>query len=219
MYLIIDYFMIYSPLEQFIIFSFFQWSNVSFTMLLILFFFYLLSKFNFLLSSHIEWWYDNIKIIPSHLFIILTIWFFILFSNLLGMVPYTSTLTAQFILVLSITIPLFIGINILGISLHGINIFYLILPTGVPFILIPYIVFLEFFAYFVRVLSLTLRLSANIIAGHILIKIMLTAFLSLPYLSFLLIPFVVLELLVAFLQSYVFITLVLSYYQDVFLPH
>ena len=216
--------MIFSPLEQFIIFSFFQWTNISFIILLIIIFFFILSKISilnngFLLSNHIEWWYPNLKDISNHLFIILTVWFFILFSNVLGMIPYTSTLTAQFIVVISITIPLFIGINILGFSLHGFNLFYLVLPTGVPLVLIPYIVFLEFFAYFVRVLSLTLRLCANLIAGHILMKILLSAFMTMPLLSIVILPIIILEFMVAFLQSYVYITLILSYYQDVFLPH
>lgn len=212
--------MIFSPLEQFVIFNIFQWSNFSFNYLLILFFFYFLSQFNkFYLATHIEWWYTNIKNVTSHLFIILTIWFFILFANILGMIPYMSTLTAQFILVLSITIPLFLSINILGISLHGFNIFYLFLPTGVPLILTPFITILEFFSYFIRVLSLTLRLSANLIAGHILMKILLSVFIPFPLLSVLIIPMIILELIVAILQAYVYITLILSYYQDVFLPH
>ncbi len=135
------------------------------------------------------------------------------------MLPYNFTLTAQFIIVISITIPVFIGLNLLGISLHGFNIFYLVLPTGVPLPLIPYIVFLEFFAYFVRVLSLTLRLCANLIAGHILMKILLSAFMTMPLFSIFILPIIILEFMVAFLQSYVYITLILSYYQDVFLPH
>lgn len=212
--------MIFSPLEQFTVFSIFKWSNYTFIFLLICILLFLLSKFNnLILSNHIEWWYPNIKFIKNHLFIILTIWFFILFSNVLGMIPFISTLTAQLILVLSITIPCFIGLNLLGFSIHGFNLMYIILPSGVPLILTPFIAFLEFFSYLIRILSLTLRLSANLIAGHILLKILLSIFLSFPLLSFTILPFIILEFIVALLQSYVYIVLLLSYYQDVFLPH
>jgi len=173
-----------------------------------------------LLANHIEWWGGSISSeISDKLYIILTIWLFILFSNLLGMIPYTLTLTAQFIIVLSITIPVFIGINIYGLLLHGFNILYITLPTGVPLPLTPIISLLELFSYLIRILSLTLRLSANMIAGHILMKILLSVFISSPLSSFVLLPFVILELIVALLQGYVYTTLVISYYQDVLLPH
>ena len=71
------------------------------------------------------------------------------------MIPFTFTLTAQFIIVLSITIPLFFSINVLGTKIHGFNIFYLILPSGVPLLLTPFISLLEFIAYFVRIISLS----------------------------------------------------------------
>jgi ATP synthase subunit 6 len=135
------------------------------------------------------------------------------------MVPYTATITAQFILVLSITLPLFIGINLMGLSLHGFNLFYLIMPAGVPLGLVPVIAILELLSYFIRIISLTLRLSANMIAGHILMKIILAIFIPLPFMAVSIIPFVILELVVALLQAYVYITLLISYYQDILLPH
>jgi len=212
---------ILSPLEQFITFSILQWSNLSMVYLSIIILFILLLQLNeFLLQNHIEWWYTNIKnIVSNHIFIIFTVWFFLLFSNLLGMIPFTSTLTAQFILVLSITIPLFISVNVLGFKLHGSNLFYLILPSGVPLILTVFISLLEFIAYFVKVISLTLRLSANMVAGHILIKILISTFFNFPFFSIFLLPIIVLELAIAILQAYVYITLFLSFYQDVLMPH
>ena len=212
--------MIYSPLEQFVIYPYLNWSNISFIYLNLLILFLLLSKMISLLANHIEWWSSNIDHnLYDKLYIILTIWLFILLSNLLGMIPYTLTLTAQFIIVLSITIPVFIGINLYGLSLHGFNLLYIILPTGVPLFLTPIISLLELFSYLIRILSLTLRLSANMIAGHILMKILLSVFIASPLSSFILLPFVLLELVVALLQGYVYTTLIISYYQDILLPH
>lgn len=153
------------------------------------------------------------------IFLILTIFFLIVFSNVIGMIPYTSTVTAQGIIVLSIAIPTFIAINIVGIQIHSGNLTYLFLPSGVPLFLIPLIVFLEILSYLIRSLSLTLRLCCNMISGHILLKIILYAIINIPLLSVLLLPILVLEFLVAFLQAYVFLVLVSGYYQDVFLPH
>jgi ATP synthase subunit 6 len=135
------------------------------------------------------------------------------------MIPFSNTITAQTIIVLSISIPTFIAINVVGIQNHFFNIFYLLLPAGAPLALIPVIAFLEGFSYLIRVVSLTLRLFANMLSGHVLMKIILYAIISLPFLSILLLPIVLLELMVAAIQAYVFLTLTLSYYQDVFLPH
>lgn len=212
---------ILSPLEQFITFSLFKWSNLSMVFLSIIVLFILFNFINeFILQNHIEWWYTNIKdVISNHIFILLTLWLFLLFSNLLGMIPFTSTLTAQFILVLSITIPFFFSINFLGFKLHGFNLFYLILPSGVPLLLTPFIALLEFIAYFVKIISLTLRLSANMVAGHILIKILISTFFNFPIFSVFILPIIILELCIAILQAYVFLILVISFYQDILMPH
>ena len=212
--------MIISPLEQFVIYSYFNWSNISFVYINLFILFLLLINIKKLLANHIEWWSNNIdKNLISKIYIIITIWLFVLLSNIFGMIPYTFTLTSQFIIVLSITIPVFIGINIYGLYLHGFNLTYIILPSGVPLGLTPIIAVLELFSYLIRILSLTLRLSANMIAGHILMKILLSVFISFPFFSFILLPFVILEFVVAFLQGYVYITLIVSYYQDILIPH
>jgi ATP synthase subunit 6 len=135
------------------------------------------------------------------------------------MVPYSNTVTAQTIIVLCISVPTFIAINIVGIRNHGFNIFYLFLPVGVPMALTPVITAIETLSYFIRLLSITLRLFANMVSGHILVKIIIYALISMPLLSLLLVPIIILEIGIAFIQAYVFLTLVISYYQDVFLPH
>lgn len=141
---------------------------------------------------------------------------------MMGLIPYSFTLTAQILLVLSITIPTFFSLNLMGLSHHKENLMYLFLPAGVPIFMIPVISFIEMFSYFIRVLSLSLRLTANLVSGHILIKIIIYALLTTKLSiisSFLLIIVIFLELLVAFLQSYVFILLLLSYYTDITVPH
>jgi len=117
------------------------------------------------------------------------------------------------------SIVIFISINYLGLTIHNLHLFFLFLPGGVPLFLIPLISILEFFLYFLRVISLSLRLSANLIAGHILLKILIYSFINIPFLSILILPILFLEILVAFLQSYIYLTLTISYYQDISIPH
>lgn len=212
--------MIYSPLEQFTIIPIIEISNTSIFLFYIFFLFFLLILIHpFLLQKHIEWWYINIKNINDHIFILLSIFFIILFSNLLGLIPYSITLTAQFIFVLSMSIVIFLSINYLGLTIHNLQLFFLFLPGGVPLFLIPLISILEFFLYFLRIISLSLRLSANLIAGHILLKILIYSFINIPFLSIFILPILFLEILVAFLQSYIYLTLTISYYQDISIPH
>lgn len=135
------------------------------------------------------------------------------------MVPYSNTITAQTIIVLCISVPTFFAINVVGIMNHGFNLFYLFLPVGVPMALTPVITAIEILSYFIRLLSITLRLFANMVSGHILVKIIIYSLISMPLLSLLLVPIIILELGITFIQAYVFLTLTLSYYQDVFLPH
>lgn len=213
--------MLYSPLEQFTFMSIFMFSNISMYLILLLLIIFSINILHpFLIQKHIEWWYPNLKNIEDKIFILISIWLILVLSNLIGMIPYSLTLTAQTIIVLCISIPSFIAINLLAIKLHKWNIFYIFLPSGVPISLIPLIVILEFIAYFVRVLSLTLRLCANMLSGHILIKIILYAFISFtPIFSIILLPIILLEIMVAILQAYVYLLLIISYYQDIFAPH
>lgn len=210
----------YSPIEQFKVYPVVQLSNVSFYLILIIILIYLFSKNESLFSYHIGWWYKNLINLEYYLFIFLTLWFLVLFANIIGMIPYSNTITAQIFLVFSLSLPTFIGINIIGITRHKGNLFYLILPAGAPIGLIPLIAILELISYLIRTLSLTIRLAANMIAGHVLIKILIYSLLgSLPLFSIILLPILLLELVVAFLQGYVFLTLVISYFQDILVPH
>ena len=212
--------MIYSPLEQFTIIPIINISNISINLIYLVIILWLLMNLNkFLLQKHIEWFYSNMNILHKNIWILFTIWLLILLSNMIGMIPYNITLTAQVIFVWSISLILFISINLTGLNLHKFYIGFIFLPTGVPLGLIPLIAFLEFFLYFIKVISLTLRLTANMVAGHILIKILIYSMINMPLISIFLLPILFLELLVGFLQAYVYITLTLSYYNDIIIPH
>lgn len=120
---------------------------------------------------------DNLLI--GHMVIYIPYLYFIfnliLFGNILGLLPFSVTITSTFIITLSIALTSFIGINVIGWVLHGIQIFKMFLPKGVPLYIAPMLVVIELFSYLIRVLSVTVRLFANILAGHALLKILITS--------------------------------------------
>jgi F-type H+-transporting ATPase subunit a len=161
---------------------------------------------------------------------ILSLFLFILFSNLIGLVPYSFTATSQIVLALSLSVAIFIGVTILGFQIHGITFFSLFVPTGTPLPLVPFLVVIELISYLARALSLGIRLAANMIAGHILLKILSTfiwKFIISSPIAFIIgiIPMIIftalvgLELGVAFLQALVFIILTSSYIRDAIYLH
>jgi len=159
--------------------------------------------------------------------LIITIFSMIIISNLLGMIPYSFTTTSQFVLTLSMSVSILIGVTIIGFISQGIKFLSLLIPNGTPLGLIPLLVFVESLSYLSRGVSLGVRLGANMMAGHALIKIITfftfsTLFHKITQSSILLgwIPIVFitaligLELGIALLQSYVFIALTCSYIRD-----
>lgn len=148
------------------------------------------------------------------------------FFNIVGLLPYTTALTGQFIFAFYISIMYFITNLIYGILYHTNKIFNLFLPKGVPLFIIPVLIIIEAISFFSRVLSLAIRLFANIVAGHILLKILvsflnviLIAHLSFgfPFLIALigLLIIVVLEVFISILQVYIFNLLLLIYINGV----
>ena len=146
--------------------------------------------------------------------LIYTIFHLILFSNLIGMVPYSTTPTVEIVLTLTLSFTILIGVLIMGFFSHKLYLFAVFLPAGTPLALIILMVPLEILAYLTRTLSLGLRLAVNLITGHILAKVLIgfiwNAYLnnvSLLLLSaplFLVALFLSLELLIAYLQAYIF---------------
>jgi F-type H+-transporting ATPase subunit a len=157
--------------------------------------------------------YINVKSV-IFLPMIYTIFHFILFSNLVGMIPYSSTPTVEIIMTLTLAFTILIGVLIMGFFSHKLYLFAVFLPAGTPLPLIFLMVPLEILAYLTRTLSLGLRLAVNLITGHILGKVLIS-FIWLAYLnnvSFIILTlplllvslFLSLELLIAYLQAYIF---------------
>jgi len=88
------------------------------------------------------------------------------------MVPYGFTVTSHIVITFSLALTIFIGINIIGVKTHGLHLLSLFLPGGAPLIMAPLLVFIEVVSYSFRVLSLSLRLFANMMSGHCLLKIL-----------------------------------------------
>lgn len=156
---------------------------------------------------------------------IYSLFVFILINNLIGMIPYSFASTSHFILAFSISFTVVLGATILGFSKHGLKFFSLFVPAGCPLGLLPLLVLIEFISYLARNVSLGLRLSANILSGHMLLNILagfcynimssgfVFIFIGLIPLAFI-IAFSGLELGIAFIQAQVFVVLTSSYIKD-----
>jgi F-type H+-transporting ATPase subunit a len=156
---------------------------------------------------------------------IYVLFIFILVNNLIGMVPYSFAATSHFILTFSLSFTVVLGATILGFNKHGLKFFSLFVPSGCPLGLLPLLVLIEFISYLARNVSLGLRLSANILSGHMLLNILagfcynimtsgfILFFFGLIPLAFI-IAFSGLELGIAFIQAQVFVVLTSSYIKD-----
>jgi ATP synthase subunit 6 len=165
-----------------------------------------------------------------HFGIILILFIFIVTFNLIGMIPYTFTLTSIFIITFNVSAAFFLGSNIIAILLNKYVYTDLFMPKGVPTLITPFLLLIELISYFSRVFSLAIRLFANMLSGHILLKILMglmwvsvnkqTVLIFIMPMAVLVISAVIgLELTIAFLQAYVFITLVCSYVNDAINVH
>lgn len=157
---------------------------------------------------------------------------FILLSNFFGLIPYTFTLTSHLSITFFLALSFFIGINIFGILMHGLEYFNLFLPSSSPLLINPLLILVEIISYFARVFSLSIRLFANMMAGHALLKILASfsflffnygtpGLMSIGFVVALLILIIIgLEFLIAFLQAYVFFMLMVVYLNDlIFIGH
>jgi F-type H+-transporting ATPase subunit a len=141
------------------------------------------------------------------------------------MIPYNFASTSHFILTFSISFTIVLGSTILGLNIHKLKFFSLFVPSGCPLGLLPALVLIEFISYLARNVSLGLRLSANILSGHMLLNILASFcynimtsgiiyfFVSLIPLAFI-IAFSGLELGISFIQAQVFVVLTSSYIKD-----
>ena len=150
---------------------------------------------------------------------IFTLFMFVLFCNMIGMLPYSFTVTSHIIVTFVLAAMIFIGVTIIGFIKHGIKYLELFVPKGVPIALLPLIIVIEIISYLARPVSLSVRLFANMMAGHTMLKVFGGFVISLGLLGgWLPLSFSValtgLEILVAFLQAYVFAILTCIYLND-----
>ena len=150
---------------------------------------------------------------------IFSLFIFVLFCNMVGMLPYSFTVTSHIIVTLAFAMFIFIGVTILGFVIHGFKYLKIFVPSGVPMVLLPIIMIIEIISYLSRPVSLSVRLFANMMAGHTMLKVFGGFVISLGLVAgWLPLTFSValtgLEILVAFLQAYVFAILTCIYLND-----
>ena len=139
-----------------------------------------------------------------------------------GLIPYSFTVTSHIIITFAIAFGIFLFATILGFVLHGFKYLRLFLPAGVPIFLAPLLVPIEIVSYISRPISLAVRLAANMMAGHTMIKVFAGFVVALGIFG--IAPFIfivllyILETLIAFLQAYVFAVLTCLYLSDSFHP-
>jgi F-type H+-transporting ATPase subunit a len=156
---------------------------------------------------------------------IYALFFFILIANLGGNVPYSYAITSSAILSMGLSFAIFVGVTLLGLQRHGVHFFSYFVPAGTPLAMVPMLVLVELISYLARAFSLGVRLFANIVAGHTLLKI-LSGFLfpmftmgplmlilsTIPMSLF--IALIGLEIAVSVIQAYVFTILTCIYLKD-----
>lgn len=239
--------MLYSPLEEFNIYNIIRYNNLyndltisNMTVYLILSGLIILSvrgitnnkiknnkwrKLINIIYLKIEDMNKEFLQFTKYLPLIFYLFMFILINNLLGIIPYSFTTTSHFIITLTMSLSIIIAITLIGFYKHSLKFFTLFIPSGLNIkIIIPLIFIIELISYLSRIVSLSVRLTTNMISGHILLHLISSFGFLLPlFFSFipiiLLFPFFILEIGVCIIQAYVFTLLTLSYIKDVYYLH
>lgn len=160
---------------------------------------------------------------------VFTLFMFILTANLLGMFPYFFTVTSQIVVTFALSLFVIGTVLVYGFFKHGFHFLNVFIPSGVPGVLLPLVVAIEIISFLSRPISLSVRLFANMLAGHITLKVFSGFVASLGALGALgiggaILPLIMtvaltgLEFLVAFLQAYVFAVLTCMYLNDAVHP-
>ncbi len=160
---------------------------------------------------------------------IFTIFSFILFANLFGMLPWSHSVTSHIIVNFSIAVLLFVVIIATGFARHGLRFLTLFVPHGVPVFIAPLLAFLEFFSFLVRPFSLSIRLFGNMLAGHLLLQVFAGLTVSMVAAGWVAglgilpmimdIAIIAFEFFVAFLQAYIYAVLASVYLRDAIEMH
>jgi F-type H+-transporting ATPase subunit a len=168
---------------------------------------------------------DGMRFFPF----VFALFMFILFSNVIGIIPYTFTVTSHIIITAALALLVFFTVIVYGIWHNGLHFFKLFVPSGIPAPMVPVIVVIEILSFLSRPISHSVRLFANMLAGHITLKLVASFVVMLGGVGFLgwigaiaplalTVALTALELLVAFLQAYVFTILTCIYLSDALHP-
>jgi F-type H+-transporting ATPase subunit a len=160
---------------------------------------------------------------------VFAIFMFVLFANVLGLLPYAFAVTSHLVITATLAAIVFLTVIIYGLWRNGLRFFKLFVPSGIPIYILPLIVFIEVLSFLSRPISHSVRLFANILAGHITLKVfagfitMLGGLGLLGWIGAVLplgmtVALTALEILVAFLQAYVFAILTCIYLNDAIHP-
>jgi F-type H+-transporting ATPase subunit a len=161
---------------------------------------------------------------------VFSIFMFVLAANLIGLFPYFFTVTAHVIVTASLALTVMTIVVVYGIVRNGFGFFRLFVPSGLPLALLPFVTFIEVLSFLSRPISLSIRLFANMLAGHITLKVFAGFVVALGSAGILgvagaILPLAAtvalyaLEFLVAFVQAYVFVILTSLYLNDAIHPH
>jgi len=154
---------------------------------------------------------------------IFTLFMFLLFGNLVGLVPYNFTYTSHVAVTAALALVVFVGVTIIGFAKHGFGYLRMFLPEGTPIAIAPLLVAIEILSYLSRPFSLAMRLAINMLVGHVLLQLLAGFVIALGVIGFVPIGFMgaifLLELLVAVLQAYVFTILCCIYLNDAIHMH
>ena len=168
---------------------------------------------------------EGMKFFP----LVFSLFMFIMISNLIGIIPYTFTVSSHIIVTVALALLVFFTVLIYGFYKNGLKFFNLFVPAGIPIVILPLVVLIEIISFLSRPVSHSVRLFANMLAGHITLKVfasfvtMLGAFGVVGWAGAVLplgltVALTALELLVAFLQAYVFTILTCIYINDAIHP-
>ncbi|MPZ38571.1 MAG: F0F1 ATP synthase subunit A [Rhizobiales bacterium] len=168
---------------------------------------------------------EGMKFFP----LVFTLFMFILTVNMLGLIPYTFTVTSHIIITVSLALLVFLTVIVYGFKKNGLRFFKLFVPSGIPIVILPLVTFIEVLSFISRPISHSVRLFANMLAGHITLKVFAGFVTMLGAAGFfgwmgavlplgLTVALTALELLVAFLQAYVFAILTCIYLNDAIHP-
>jgi F-type H+-transporting ATPase subunit a len=161
--------------------------------------------------------------------LVFSLFMFILVANLIGLVPYSFTVTSHIIVTAAMALLVFLTVLIVGLWKHGFHFFKVFVPSNVPIYVLPLVVFIEVFSFLLRPVSHSVRLFANMLAGHIALKVFagfvimlagggLLGWFGAALPVIMIVALTALELLIAFLQAYVFAILTCIYLNDAIHP-